>query len=130
MTYSEKDVTLLVDTYQKNPCLEVVDKLSVMLNKPRKSIIAKLSKEGVYIRKGYRTKTGEEVVTKLQLVRDIEGALDKKLPGLDKTPKTTLKVLRDDIMEAANLMEDTLEEMHARYTLVDVLTGEERSIKK
>ena len=110
-SYTEKEVQILHDEYTANPCLEVVDKLSVRLNRPRKSIIAKLVKEGIYVTRGYRTKTGESPITKLQLVRSLEDALDSKFPGLDKAPKTTLKILSENVVEMASLLEDTLEEV-------------------
>ena len=62
--YTPREVEKLIDIYTANPCLETVDKLTVELNKPRKSIIAKLVKEGVYVTRGYRTKTGEVPVTR------------------------------------------------------------------
>ena len=111
MTYTKKDVERMVDVYTTNPCLETVSKLSVLLNKPRKSIISKLVKEGVYLKKGYVTKAGEKPITKIQLVRSIEEALDTKLPDLDKAPKTTLKELNTTVVDMAQMLEDTLEEL-------------------
>lgn len=110
-TYSPREVVYLIDTYTDNPCLETVDRLAVKLNKPRKSIISKLSKEGVYISRGYLSKTGEPPVSKLAIVRTIEDALDNKFPGLDKTPKTTLKLLSDTILDLASLTEEALGEI-------------------
>jgi len=110
-SYTKKEVDKMVDMYTSDPCLQVVSKLSVMLNRPRKSIISKLVREGVYVRKGYTTKTGETPITKLQLVRAIEDAIDTKLPDLEKAPKSTLKMLSDTIVEQSQLLEDTLEEL-------------------
>jgi len=114
-SYTNKQVDKMIDIYTDNPCLEVVNKLSVMFNRPRKSIISKLSKEGVYIKLGYRSKSGEVPITKLQLVRSIEDALDIKLPGLDKTQKATLKLLSDTVVEQTQMLEDTLEELGRRF---------------
>ena len=80
----------------------------VMINKPRKSIIAKLVKEGIYVTRGYRTKRGEVPTTKLQLVRAIEDALDIELPDLDKAPKTTIQKLKEAVVEQTSFLEDTL----------------------
>jgi hypothetical protein len=128
--YTQAEVDKMVDIYTENPCLEVVNKLSVLLNKPRKSIISKLVKEGVYIRKGYRTKTGEVSITKLQLVRSIEDALDTKFPDLDKAPKSTLKALSTTVVDQAQLLEDALEELkfsteniRVKNEIFDVLEG-------
>ena len=109
--YTKKEVDQMIDIYTENPCLEVVNKLSVLFNKPKKSIISKLVKEGVYIKKGYTTKAGETPITKIQLVRSIEEALDIRLPDLDKAPKATLKELSSTVVDMAQLLEDTLEEL-------------------
>jgi len=99
----------MIDIYTDNPIIETVNRLSVLLNKPKKSIISKLSKEGVYITIGYRDKRGAMPVTKIAIVREIEDALDTKLPDLDKAPKTTLKALAQSVTEMAILLEDSLE---------------------
>ena len=90
MTYTASDTAKLIQLYEENPTLEMVNKLSVLFNKPKKSIIGKLSKEGVYQARGYRSKTGEIPITKLAIVRQIEDLLEDKFPGLDKAPKLTL----------------------------------------
>jgi len=113
-SYTKKETEKLIDTYTATPDLKTVGRLSVLLNKPKKSIISKLVKEGVYIKKGYVTKTGETPITKLQLVRSIEDALDTKLPDLDKAPKTTLKALSDIVVEQAQMLEDALEDLGKR----------------
>jgi len=110
-SYTEKEVEKMIDVYTDNPCLEVVSKLSVMFNRPKKSIISKLSKEGVYVKLGYRTKFGSTPITKLQLVHSIEDALDIRLPDLAKAPKPTLQKLSDTVVEMARMLEDTLHEL-------------------
>jgi hypothetical protein len=74
----------------------MVDQLSKELGKSAKSIIGKLSREGVYEKQVYVSKTGEPPVTKLELVAKLADAngLDlHKLEGLDKAPKNALKYL-------------------------------------
>jgi len=109
--YSERETRELIEAYSENPCLETVDVLSVRFNKTRKSIIAKLSKEGVYQTLGYRTKRGEVPITKLEMVRSIESALDCEFPGLDKTPKPTLKNLMSLINDTMYNFEEALAEL-------------------
>ena len=61
-----------------------------------KSIIGKLSREGVYQRAIYKSKTGEAPVTKVELVTNIAENLGieiEYLVGLDKSPKAALKAL-------------------------------------
>ena len=113
-TYTTTEVNKLIDTYTDNPGLETVDRLAVLLNKPRRSIISKLVKEGVYITRGYRSKTGAVPISKLAIVRVIEDALDTKLPGLDKTPKSTLVLLSKGVTDTASLLEDALEEIQGK----------------
>ena len=110
-TYSETETKRLIDAYIKEPTLDTVDRLSVQLNRTRKSIIAKLSKEGVYITRGYTDYRGEKPVTKLELVHQIEDALDLQLPGLDKSPKETLRKLAQATQDLASQFEDALEEI-------------------
>ena len=110
-SYTEKEVQKMIDIYTANPCIETVERLMTVLNKPKRSIIAKLVKEGVYVNKIYRTKTGEIPVTKLEYVRSIEDALDLTLPGLDKAPKNTLKRLSRTIVEQTEYFEDALDQV-------------------
>lgn len=110
-SYTDKEVQKMIDIYTNNPCMDTVHQLMTLLNKPKKSIIAKLCKEGVYVTKTYRTKTGEIPITKLELVRSIEDSLDIKLPGLDKAPKATLKALSKTIVEQTELFEDALDQV-------------------
>ena len=80
------------------------------LNKSVKSIIGKLSREGVYKKTVYKTKTGETPVTKKQIVQEIADLLEinyKDLAGLVKAPKPELKNLLEglghyDSMEKEN----------------------------
>ena len=104
-SYSKHEVERMVAMYTANPCLEVVAKLSVLLNRPKKSIISKLVKEGVYVKRGYRTKTGELPVTKIEYVRRLEELLDISLVDLDKAPKTTLKVLTETLEELQEILD-------------------------
>ena len=88
----------MVEQYQKKPDLDTVEHLAKLLSKSKKSIIGKLSKEGVYRRQVYKTKAGEDPITKADLVADIVNELDidpESLRGLDKAPKAALVTLRD-----------------------------------
>ena len=61
-----------------------------------KSIIGKLSREGVYQRAVYKNKIGEVPVTKVEIVNNIAENLGievESLVGLEKSPKATLKTL-------------------------------------
>ena len=100
MNYTPEQTTYIVEKYTNEPTRETVEKLAEELQKTSKSIIGKLSREGVYRRSVYKTKTGESPETKEQLVREIESALDLEieiLAGLEKAPKLVLKHLRNSL---------------------------------
>ena len=120
MAYTEKETRELIELYESNPCLEMVSRLAVRFNKPKKSIIGKLSKEGVYQKLGYRSKTGAVPITKLAIVRLIEDDLGVLLPELDKTPKVTLTRLKDAIHDQSNALEEALNTIVELKHLADV----------
>ena len=69
-----------------------VEELAESLGKSQRSIIAKLAKMGRY-RKERTTKNGEEIVTKEDLVAQIESYLDLQLSTLVKAGKQDLRAL-------------------------------------
>tara|TARA_Y100001937_G_scaffold35062_1_gene50339 strand:- start:1195 stop:1521 length:327 start_codon:yes stop_codon:yes gene_type:complete len=98
--YTSEQVELMIEAYSANPTRDTVDELAKTLNKSVKSIIGKLSREGVYQKAVYKTKTGEIPVTKAQLVIDIATLLEidsSKIMGLEKAPKQDIKYLHDTI---------------------------------
>ena len=100
LNYTETEVELMLNKYQANPTREIVEELAEELNKSIKSIIGKLSREGVYKKAVYRTKTGELPVTKAEIivkVADVIGADSTKLIGLEKAPKQELKYLLEKV---------------------------------
>lgn len=109
--YSPSETKQLIEKYTDKPCLETVRQLSVQFNKPVKSIIAKLSKEGVYVTKGYVDKRGERPITKLELVQQLEDLLHLSLEGLDKAPKGTLKNLLQTLTTLCEAIDDDVLEV-------------------
>ena len=98
--YSDADVEKMVMAYAKQPNRETVDKLAEDLDKSVKSIIGKLSREGVYQKQVYTTKTGEIPVTKEFLILGLADLFEvdsSKLMGLEKAPKQVIKFLHDTI---------------------------------
>jgi len=96
VNYTEEQVNYMVKAYETEPTRETVDALADELNKSVKSIIGKLSREGVYKKTVYKTKTGEDPVTKKELVEELAGILDisaNSIVGLEKSPKADLKNL-------------------------------------
>ena len=102
INYTEKQVEHMVERYTNNPCRETVENLAEDLDKSIKSIIGKLSREGVYKKTVYKTKTGEDPETKKEIVEDLAGLLELQyiqVAGLEKSPKASLKILREAIYE-------------------------------
>ena len=96
MNYSAEQTVQMVEAYQASPGRVTVEKLANDMDKSVKSIIGKLSREGVYRREIYKTKTGDIPITKSEIVSTIAETLGlevESLTGLDKAPKSTLKNL-------------------------------------
>ena len=89
---------MMIQQYTENPTRETVESLADELDKSVKSIIGKLSREGVYKKTEYLTKTGEKPITKLEIVENLAELLDvptTALAGLEKAPKSALKILEE-----------------------------------
>ena len=102
VNYTPEQVDLMKEQYTKNPSRETVENLAETLDKSIKSIIGKLSREGVYRKTVYKTKTGEAPETKKEIVESIADTLDidyEPVAGLEKSPKAALKLLRSGINE-------------------------------
>ena len=100
MNYTEDQTKHIIEAYQRSPNRDTVEMLAEELQKSVKSIIGKLSREGVYRREIYKTKSGELPVTKVEIVSNIADSLGievDSLFGLEKTPKATLKILEEAI---------------------------------
>ena len=102
INYTQDQVEYITNQYRLKPDRDTVEKLAEELDKSVKSIIGKLSREGVYRKTEYTTKTGEKPVTKLEIVQEMADLLEipvEKLSGLEKLPKTVLKLLRNSLGE-------------------------------
>jgi DNA-directed RNA polymerase specialized sigma24 family protein len=91
MTYTpEQTQKVVVDYLQGVP----VETIAESLGKSVRSIIAKLSREGVYKKKEYVTKTGESVTSKEELCDKIGtlcGLSEGEIDSLTKANKTALQ---------------------------------------
>tara|TARA_B100000900_G_C20125851_1_gene531944 strand:+ start:200 stop:511 length:312 start_codon:yes stop_codon:yes gene_type:complete len=95
--YTEEMVAQMTEAYSANPSRETVDELAQTFGKTTRSIIAKLSREGVYIAQPRTTKSGEPVVAKAELVAQLEAHFGIELPTLVKAGKQDLQRLVDTI---------------------------------
>lgn len=81
------------------------------LGKTTKSVRAKLVREGLYVKKAYKTKTGDKPETKEAIVNQIADFLgvdaDSSLSGLEKATKNCLILLRGTFAAVAASDEET-----------------------
>ena len=97
--YTDEQVNMMTEAYTENPTRETVDSLAETLGKTTRSIIAKLSREGVYQAQPRTTKSGEPVVAKAELVATISEHFGIELPTLVKAGKQDLQRLVDAISQ-------------------------------
>ena len=93
--YTDEMVADMTEQYQANPTRDTVYSLAKQFGKTTRSIIAKLSREGVYVAQPRTTKTGEPVVSKAQFVSAIEAHFDIAMPTLVKSGKQDLQKLAE-----------------------------------
>lgn len=94
--YTIEMVSYMKDAYLKDPSRKTIEELSQKYNRTIRSIVGKLSKEGIYKKPSYLTKRGEVPVSKDEIVEFIAKALNEpseKLEGLEKAPKPVLRML-------------------------------------
>ena len=100
VNYTPEVTATIVDTYQANPNMDTVRELAETFEKTTKSIIGKLSREGVYQKASYTTKTGAKPITKGEIVAQISDQLnldEQAVAGLEKAPKAALVAVRDAV---------------------------------
>ena len=95
--YSDEMVAEMHSLYEANPTRETVEQLAEQFGKSVRSIIAKLSREGIYVSQPRVTKSGEPVVRKAELVAQIEDHFGVEVPTLVKASKTDLQTLISNI---------------------------------
>ena len=91
--YTDEQTTALVSAYQASPTAETVSTFAVTFGKSVRSIVAKLSREGVYQKAERTTKTGEPIQKK-DATADAIGAIllmtEAETESLTKANKTAL----------------------------------------
>ena len=101
--YTKEETEYMVEIYSASSNMKTVEELAAELSRSKKSIIGKLSREGVYRREVYVSKTGEKPITKVEIVSNIADVLDleiSNLAGLEKSPKETLRKLYEAVAGA------------------------------
>jgi hypothetical protein len=93
--YTDELTAEIVAEYEANPSKETVEAISARIGKSARSVIAKLSSTGTYKTPERRTKTGEPIEKKDEMVVQISTWLGIDVPTLVKTGKQDLKKIRD-----------------------------------
>ena len=95
--YNQDDVPKLLNEYRENPNRETVVKLAKDLGKSVRSITAKLSQLGVYKKIERKTKNGNAVISKSDLVKIINEHYNIDMPSLVKATKEDLNTLASNL---------------------------------
>ena len=108
--YTSDQTAYIVAEYENSDDkTETLDRLSQELGKSKKSIVGKLSREGVYKRVSYVTKSGVAPITKVELVKNIGANLEleeHQLEGLEKAPKQVLILLESTTVKEERSVEN------------------------
>ena len=95
--YTKEDEAKIVASYALDHSREGVLALADEMGKTARSIIAKLSSLGVYKKIERKTKTGNTVISKKDLVRIINAHFENEFSSLVKATKTDLQKLVDNL---------------------------------
>lgn len=104
VNYTAEQTAVLVSRYVDEKV--TVEKIAEEFGKSVRSIVAKLSREGVYQKKEYKTKTGETVVKKdahADAIGAILGLAENEIESLTKANKSALKKIFDALANSKPL---------------------------
>ena len=97
VNYTTEQTVKMVADYQAGVTVETI---ATELGKTVRSIVAKLSREKVYVAKTYTSKTGEAVIKKdtvADYIGEALGLSEADTESLTKANKTALKMIADFI---------------------------------
>ena len=103
MSYTEELTEHIIKEYQADPTRETVDRLAEEIGKPVRSVIAKLSSAGVYRAAPRLSKTGDPIVRKEDLAKEIGEWFGIDVPTLAKAGKLDLQKLHKALSDPLNL---------------------------
>lgn len=98
LNYTAEQTAAIVQQYTTAPTAETVEALAKEFGKSVRSIVAKLSREGVYKKKEYTTKQGAKPVKKDDLADQLAamfGLTEAEADSLTKANKTALTKIID-----------------------------------
>jgi len=93
VNYTIEQTASMIEAYTINPTRDTVEGLAVALGKSVKSVVAKLSREKVYVKPVYTTKTGGTVVKKDSMIDKLSELIELTEPeasSFDHVNKTAL----------------------------------------
>lgn len=96
VNYTPEMTATMKAAYVAAPNKDTVAALALQFGKTTKSIVAKLSREGVYQKAVYVTKAGTPPVKKdamVSIIAGLIGASEEALDGLEKAPKNALALV-------------------------------------
>jgi response regulator RpfG family c-di-GMP phosphodiesterase len=97
VNYTPEQTSMMLAEYAAG---QSVEKLAEVMGKSVRSIVAKLSREKVYVAKTYATKTGEAVIKKdtvADYIGEALGLSEADTESLTKANKVALKAIADFI---------------------------------
>ena len=98
VNYTPEATAAIVESYVANPTKENIAAMAMVYGKSVRSIVAKLSREKVYVAKAYTAKTGEAVISKAELVDEIAeklGVAPEVVGSLESATKIALKLVAE-----------------------------------
>ena len=102
LNYTPEMTAKIVADYTANPSQDTVATLAETFGKSVRSIVAKLSREGVYQKKEYVSKSGEKPVKKDAHAEAIGSVLGLSEPEIDSLTKANKSALRKIFEALAN----------------------------
>lgn len=109
VNYSAEQTAAMVADYTASPTPATVEALAMKMGKSLRSVVAKLSREGVYQKAERLTKTGEKVVKKdatADEIGKIVGMTVAEVDSLTKANKTALAKILAVVKAAAKLNDE------------------------
>ena len=94
VNYTEEQTSTMLTAYMDSPTRETVNALAVQFGKSVRSVVAKLSREGVYQKSEPVSKTGEPVTRKDDLADRLAaacGLTEAEADSLTKASKSALQ---------------------------------------
>ena len=103
INYTPEQTAEMLAAYVADPTETTVKALAEKLGKSTRSIVAKLSREGVYKKKEYTSKTGEKPVKKdahADAIGAVLGLSEADTDSLTKANKTALKKIFEALAQS------------------------------